>query len=53
MLLEAEKVGQSGIGKPLSAEHQRIRQLKSENRQLRRDVGLLKSIVGFFARDFK
>jgi putative transposase len=31
---EAEQLGQSGIGKPLTAEHQRIRQLESENRQL-------------------
>ena len=31
---EAEQSGQSGIGKPLTAEHQRIRQLELENRQL-------------------
>lgn len=31
---EAEQQGQSGIGKPLTAEHQRIRQLEQENRQL-------------------
>ena len=37
---EAEQLGQSGIGKPLTAEHQRIRQLESENRQLRGDVEL-------------
>ena len=37
---EAEQQGQSGIGKPLTAEHQRIRQLESENRQLRGDVEL-------------
>ena len=35
---EAEQSGQSGIGKPLTAEHQRIRQLETENRQLRGDV---------------
>ena len=39
---EAEQLGQSGIGKPLTAEHQRIRQLESENRQLRGDVEILK-----------
>ena len=37
---EAEQQGQSGIGKPLTAEHQRIRQLESKNRQLRGDVEL-------------
>ena len=30
---EAEQSGQSGICKPLTAEHQRIRQLESENPQ--------------------
>ena len=39
---EAEQSGQSGIGKPLTAEHQRIRQLESENKQLRGDVEILK-----------
>ena len=39
---EAEQLGHSGTGKPLSAEHQRIRQLESENRQLRGDVEILK-----------
>ena len=28
----AEQAGQSGIGKPLTAEHQRIRQLEFENK---------------------
>ena len=40
---EAEQSGQSGIGKPLTAEHQRIRQLELENRQLRGDVDILKN----------
>ena len=39
---ESEQSGQSGIGKPLTAEHQRIRQLESENKQLRGDVEILK-----------
>ena len=39
---EAEQSGQSGIGKPLTAEHQRIRPLDLENRQLRGDVEILK-----------
>jgi len=38
---EAEQSGQSGIGKPLTAEHQRIRQLELENKQLRGDVDIL------------
>ena len=41
---EVEQSGQSGIGKPLTAEHQRIRQLEQENRQLRGDVEILKSV---------
>ena len=40
---EAEQSGQSGIGNPLTAGHQRIRQLESENRQLRGDVEILKN----------
>lgn len=39
---EAEQGGQPGIGKPLTAEQQRIRQLEQENRQLRGDVEVLK-----------
>ena len=39
---EAEQSGHSGIGKPLTAEHQRIRQLELENKQLRGDVDILK-----------
>lgn len=50
---EAEQLGQSGIGKPLTAEHQRIRQLESENRQLRGDVDILKKASAFFARELK
>ena len=50
---EAEQLGQSGIGKPLTAEHQRIRQLEVENRQLRGDVDILKKASAFFARELK
>jgi transposase len=50
---EAEQLGQSGIGKPLTAEHQRIRQLEAENRQLRGDVDILKKASAFFARELK
>ena len=45
---EAEQAGLSGIGKPITAEHQRIRQLELENRQLRGDVEILKKASAFF-----
>ena len=51
--LEAEQRGQSGIGKPLTVEHQRIRQLELENRQLRGDVEILKKTSAFFARELR
>ncbi len=35
--VEAEQLGISGIGKPLTVEQQRIRQLELENRQLKSD----------------
>lgn len=41
--VDAEQLGQPGIGKPLTAEQQRIRQLEAENRQLRCDVEILKN----------
>jgi transposase len=50
---EAEQLGQSGIGKPLTAEQQRIRQLEGENRQLRMDNDILKKASAFFARELK
>jgi transposase len=40
---EAEQSGQPGIGKPLTADQQRIRQLELENRQPRGDVEVLKN----------
>ncbi|MDF0679024.1 MAG: IS3 family transposase [Nitrosomonas sp.] len=42
----AEQNGQLGIGKPLTAEQQRIRQLEQENRQLKGDVDILKKAFG-------
>ena len=39
---EAEQLGQSGAGKQLTTRHQGIRQLESENRQLRHDVEIPK-----------
>lgn len=50
---DAERLGQAGLGKPLTAEQQRIRQLESENRQLQSDNDLLKKASAFFARELK
>jgi transposase len=49
----AEQAGGPGIGKPLTAEQQRIRELEAENRRLREDVALLKKASAFFARELK
>lgn len=43
----------AGVGKPLTAEQQRIRQLEAENKQLRGDVDILKKASAFFARELK
>ena len=51
--VDAEQAGRPGIGKPLTAEQQRIRQLEAENRQLRQDNDLLKKASAFFARALK
>jgi transposase len=51
--VEAEQSGGKGIGKPLTAEQQRIWQLENENRQLRQDNDLLKKASAFFARELK
>ena len=48
-----EQQGKPGIGKPLTIELQRIRQLEIENRQLRSDNDLLKKASAFFARELK
>ena len=50
---DAEQSGQPGIGKQLTPEQQRIRQLEQENRQLRGDVDILKKASAFFARELK
>ncbi|QBB72521.1 IS3 family transposase [Pseudolysobacter antarcticus] len=42
----AEQAGGAGLGKPLTAEQQRIRQLEIENRRLREDKRLAKKSVG-------
>ena len=49
----AETAGQTGIGKPLTTEQQRIRHLEAENRQLRMDNDILKKASAFFARELK
>jgi transposase len=48
---DAEQLGGAGIGKPLTAEQQRIRQLETELRQLQSDNDLLKKASAFFARE--
>jgi transposase len=50
---ETELSGQPGLGKPLTAEQQRIRELEAQNRQLRMDNDLLKKASAFFARELK
>jgi transposase len=50
---EAEQAGQRVVGKPLTAEQQRIRELENENRRLKEDNALLKKASAFFARELK
>lgn len=50
---DAEQAGQPGVGKPLTAEQQRIRELERENQRLREDVSILKKASAFFARELK
>ncbi len=51
--LQSEQGGLPGIGKPLTAEQIRIRELEAQNRQLRMDVDILKKASAFFARELK
>lgn len=51
--VQAEQNGQPGIGKPLTPDQQRIRQLELENRQLRADNELLKKASAFFAKELR
>jgi transposase len=48
-----ETAGRPGVGKPLTPEQQRIRQLEAENQQLKSDNALLKKASAFFAREMK
>lgn len=50
---DAESLGQAGIGKPLTADQQRIRTLERENQALRRDCELLKKASAIEARELK
>jgi len=50
---DEETAGRPGIGKPLTAEQQRIRQLETQVRQLQSDNELLKKASAFFAREMK
>ena len=50
---DAEQLGQAGIGKPLTAEQQRMRQLETALRQLQLDNDLLKKASAFFARELR
>lgn len=48
---DAERAGRPGVGRPITAEQQRIRELEAENRQLKSDNALLKKASAFFARE--
>ena len=50
---DEEAASRPGIGKPFTAEQQRIRQLEAENKQLRGDVDILKKASAFFARELR
>ena len=50
---DAERSGGTGIGKPLTAEQERIRELEAELRRVREDNVLLKKVSAFFARELK
>ena len=51
--VDEEAAGRPGLGKPLTPEQQRIRQLEAENKQLRGDVDILKNASAFFARELR
>ena len=50
---EAEQLGGDRIGKPLTSEQQRIRQLEQQIRELKMDNDILKKATAFFARELK
>jgi transposase len=51
--VQAEFSGDAGIGRPLTSDQQRIRQLEQELKQLKSDNDLLKKASAFFARELK
>lgn len=51
--VDAELHGQIGIGKPLTPDQIRIRELEAQNRQLKMDNDILKKASAFFARELK
>jgi transposase len=50
---KAELQGGPGIGKPLTSDQQRIRQLEQQIRELKMDNDILKKATAFFARELK
>ena len=50
---DEEAAGRPGIGKPLTVEQQRIRQLEAENKQLRGEVDISKTASAFFSRELR
>ena len=53
LVVQMVKTQSQHIGKPLTAEPQRIRQLEFENRQLRGAIEILKKVSAFFARELR
>lgn len=51
--LDNEMAGRPGLGKPLTPEQQRIRELEAQIRQLKSDNELLKKASALFAREIK
>lgn len=51
--LDEEAAGRPGVGKPLTPEQQRIRELEGQIRQLKSDNELLKKASALFAREIK
>lgn len=49
--LDANLKGQAGVGKPITADQQRIRALELENRRLKSDNELLKKVSAYFAKE--
>jgi transposase len=51
--LDEELAGRPGLGKPLTPEQQRIRELEAQLKQLKSDNELLKKASALFAREIK